>query len=113
MSSGDQVADGTATPVRHRPTVTLAALYGAGGSFVGSRVAERLGVPLLDREIPAAVAEITGLSEEAVNEVDEESPSATGRIFERLGHAGTVTGGTQASGDLGLQERRLRGFSPR
>lgn len=31
---------------------TLAALYGAGGSEIGPRVAERLGVPFLDREIP-------------------------------------------------------------
>jgi cytidylate kinase len=37
--------------------VTLSASYGAGGSYVGPRLAERLGVPLLDRAIPRAVAE--------------------------------------------------------
>lgn len=31
---------------QHPPVVTLASLYGAGGSVVGPRVAERLGVPL-------------------------------------------------------------------
>lgn len=38
------------------PVVTLASLFGAGGSVVGPRVAERLGVPFLDRAIPEAVA---------------------------------------------------------
>jgi cytidylate kinase len=37
--------------------VALSASYGAGGSRVGPGVAERLGVPFLDRAIPMAVAE--------------------------------------------------------
>ena len=36
--------------------VTISASYGAGGGFVGPRVAERLGVTFLDRAIPASVA---------------------------------------------------------
>jgi Cytidylate kinase-like family len=40
-----------------RTVVTLSASYGAGGSQVGPRLAERLGVPFLDRVIPTAVAE--------------------------------------------------------
>ncbi len=39
------------------PVVTLSASYGAGGSVVGPTLARRLGVPFLDRAIPAAVAE--------------------------------------------------------
>ena len=50
----------------HRPVVTLAALYGAGGSVGGPRVAERLDIPFLDREIPDAVVKETGLSKDAV-----------------------------------------------
>jgi len=42
---------------------------------VGPRVAERLSVPLLDREIPEDVARRTGLSEEAVADVDEKPRS--------------------------------------
>lgn len=38
------------------PVVTISASYGAGGGFVGPRVAERLGVTFLDRAIPASVA---------------------------------------------------------
>ncbi len=37
--------------------VTLSAPYGAGGSQVGPAVAERLGVPFVDRAIPTEVAE--------------------------------------------------------
>jgi cytidylate kinase len=36
--------------------VTISAPYGAGGSLVGPRLAQRLGVPFLDRAIPAAVS---------------------------------------------------------
>lgn len=37
--------------------VALSAAYGAGGSIVGPAVAERLGVPFVDRAIPLAVAD--------------------------------------------------------
>lgn len=37
--------------------VALSASYGAGGSVIGPALAERLGVPFLDRAIPLAVAD--------------------------------------------------------
>ena len=37
--------------------VTISATYGAGGALVGPEVAERLGVPFVDRAIPVAVAD--------------------------------------------------------
>ena len=37
--------------------VTISAAYGAGGSLIGPRVAERLGVGFLDRAIPVSVAD--------------------------------------------------------
>ena len=36
--------------------VTLSASYGAGGSQVGPRLADRLGVAFIDRVIPTTVA---------------------------------------------------------
>src|SRR5919204_518972 len=39
------------------PVVTISASYGAGGSQVGPRVAERLGVSFDDPAIPVVVAE--------------------------------------------------------
>jgi len=96
---------------KHRPVVTIAALYGAGGTVIGPRVAERLGVPHLDRAVPQAVARRTGLSEDAVADVDEEPRRLTERLVARLGRTSTMSGGTGgASERLDLQERRLRAF---
>ena len=39
------------------PVVTISASYGAGGSWVGPQVAERLGCRFVDRAIPVQVAE--------------------------------------------------------
>jgi cytidylate kinase len=43
-------------PLQRRPVVTISAPYGAGGSVVGPRLAQRLGVPFVDRAIPVAVS---------------------------------------------------------
>ena len=40
----------------HRPIVTLAAEHGAAGDLVAPRVADALGVPYLDRALPASLA---------------------------------------------------------
>jgi cytidylate kinase len=40
-----------------KPLVTISAAYGAGGSLVGPRLADRLGVAFLDRAIPVSVAD--------------------------------------------------------
>jgi cytidylate kinase len=96
---------------QRRPVVTVAALYGAGGSTVGPRVAERLGVPLLDREIPEDVARRTGLSEDAVAEVDEKPRSRMERLAETLGRASNITGDAEGSDERpDLQEHQLRGY---
>ncbi len=95
---------------RH-PVVTVAALYGAGGSVVGSRVAERLGVEFLDREIPEDVARRTDLSEEAVGGVDEKPRSRMERLAETLGRASNITGDAAGSNERpDLQEHQLRGY---
>jgi cytidylate kinase len=94
-----------------RPVVTIAALYGAGGSVVGPRVAERLGVPLLDREIPEEVARRTDLPEGAVSDIDEKPRSGLDRLVDTLGRASTLTGGGAGIDErLDLQERRLRAY---
>lgn len=94
---------------QHRPVVTLASLYGAGGSIVGPRVAERLGVPFLDRAIPDAVAKQAGIPEDAVADVDEQPRTAMERLVARLGRASTLSGGAGGSVErLDMQERDLR-----
>jgi cytidylate kinase len=46
-----------------RPIVTIAAEHGAWGDLVAPRVAEALGVPFLDRALPASLAAATEESE--------------------------------------------------
>ena len=93
----------------HRPVVTLAALFGAGGSVVGPRVAKRLGVPFLDRAIPEAVAKQTGLPEHAVADIDQQPRTRLERLTSALGRTATVSGGVGGSVErLDLQERDLR-----
>jgi cytidylate kinase len=76
-----------------KPVVTLAALYGAGESVIGPRVAERLGVSFLDREIPDALTQHSGSE----------------RLISLLGRAATISGGAGGAAEhLDLQERRLR-----
>jgi cytidylate kinase len=92
------------------PLVTLAALHGTEGSVVGPRVAERLGVEFLDRAISTAIAERTGLSEEAVVQVDDRPRRGVDRLVSNLAR---VTDATTATGRpverVDLEERRLRG----
>jgi cytidylate kinase len=92
------------------PLVTLAALHGTEGSVVGPQVAERLGVEFLDRAISSAIAERTGLSEEAVAVVDDRPRRGVDRLVSELAR---VTDATTATGRpverVDLEERRLRG----
>jgi cytidylate kinase len=89
--------------------VTLAALYGAGGGVVGPRVAERLGVPFLDRAIPRSVAERAGIDEASVAELDEEPRSRRSRLFDALGRASPPSGASGQLERLDLEGRRLHG----
>jgi hypothetical protein len=99
------------TAGRHRPLVTLAALYGSGGTVIGPRVADILGVPYLDRGIPEAVATRTGLSREAVADVDQEPRSGLDRLTASLGRLSTMGGATGGSVErLDLQERHVRAY---
>jgi hypothetical protein len=95
----------------HPPVVTVAALYGAGGSVIGPRVAERLGVAFLDREIPGAAARSAGVSDEAVADVDDTPRSGVDRLVATLSRAATTSGGAGGSDErLDLQEHRLRAY---
>jgi cytidylate kinase len=89
--------------------VTVAALYGAGGSVVGPRVAERLGVQFLDRAIPASVAERMGVREEVVTDYEEQSQSGFGRLIANLARVPAATPtGSEPVEILQLEERHMR-----
>jgi shikimate kinase len=62
-------------------SVTIAATFGAGGSVIGPAVAKRLGLPFVDRAIPASLVEkIRQPLEEALAD-DTEGGTAVGRVL--------------------------------
>lgn len=71
--------------------VALSASYGAGGSVVGPGLAERLGVPFVDRAIPARVAERLDVSVDDAAAHDEQAADS---FLDRLlrGFIGTDIG---------------------
>jgi hypothetical protein len=76
--------------------VALSAAYGAGGSRVGPALAERLGVPFLDRAIPLAVAERLDVPLDDATAHDD--PPRSGRLERLL--RGFVGGDTLAPGPV-------------
>ena len=95
-------------PERLPAVVTIAALYGAGGSRIGPRVAEQLGVQFLDRAIPSSVAKRAGLPERAFAEVDERPQSRSQRLLAVLARASPPSGASGQVERVDLEERRLR-----
>ncbi len=93
-----------------RPLVTIAALYGAGGSVIGPRVAARLGVAFMGREIPALAARRSGEPPEAVAEVAEGQRPRAERLTAALGRARIIGAAVARSSAEPLEatERRLR-----
>src|SRR4051812_30123848 len=89
--------------------VTIAALYGAGGARIAAQVAERLGVPFLDRAIPAAVAKRAGLTDDALAEFDEVPRTRSQRLLASLSRAAPPTSVSGEAETVDLQHRRIRG----
>ena len=74
--------------------IALSASYGAGGSVVGPRVAQRLGVPFVDRAIPTKVAEQLAVPLSHALAHDEN----IGGVFERMLKHLAPLSGAYASG---------------
>ena len=66
------------------PVVTVSASYGAGGSWVGPEVAERLGCRFIDRAIPVQVAERLAVPVEHAQAHDEAAAPPFTRLLARL-----------------------------
>jgi cytidylate kinase len=99
----------SSAPADRPPVVTLAALHGTGGSVVGPRVAERLGVEFLDRAISSAIAERAGLTEEAVEAVEDRPRRRVDRLVSNLARVGDATTATGRPVErVDLEEGRLR-----
>jgi cytidylate kinase len=78
-----------------RPVVTIAAEHGAWGDLVAPRVADALGVPFLDRALPASLAA-------AVEESERQSP-----LVGRLARASTMLA-SQPVERIDREEARIR-----
>ncbi|PSK86267.1 cytidylate kinase [Murinocardiopsis flavida] len=74
--------------------VTISATFGSGGSVIGPAVAERLGVPFLDRAIPGEVARDIGCSLEDVLEHDDRAPTGFDRLLASAARLPSVTMGS-------------------
>ena len=73
-------------------SVTIAATYGAGGSVIARAVAEQLGLPLIDRAIPSALAEQLDERLRAALADDAYHAGAVSRLLVKaLGHGGLPT----------------------
>ncbi|MQA84688.1 MAG: cytidylate kinase-like family protein [Streptosporangiales bacterium] len=73
--------------------VTVSATYGTGGSVVGPAVAERLGVPFVDRAIPATVATEIGVPLEEALAHDDRAAHGLGRLLASAARLPSVTFG--------------------
>ncbi|MFG1942379.1 AAA family ATPase [Nonomuraea sp. NPDC048826] len=73
--------------------VTLSATYGTSGHEIGPAVAERLGVPFVDRAIAGAVAEELGCSLEEALAYDDRAESGLGWLLSGAMRLPTVTFG--------------------
>ena len=72
--------------------VTLSASFGAGGSVVGPRVAELLGITFLDRAIPTEVARRLAVPLDEVAAHDDRSEHGLGALLLQLGRLPTLAG---------------------
>jgi cytidylate kinase len=64
--------------------VTISAAYGAGGSWIGPEVAERLDYRFVDRAIPVQVAERLGVPQDQAEAHDEAAASRVSQLLARL-----------------------------
>lgn len=90
------------------PLVTLSAAYGAGGSRLGPELAERLGVPFLDRAIPAAVAQRLAVPLEEAEVHDQSVGSLLSRMVLRLAPMGQAFGAAPTTSFDPLDEDAYR-----
>lgn len=95
-------------PAPARPLVTISSAYGAGGSVVAPALAERLGVPFLDRAIPVTVAE--RLAAPLGQAVAAEDPApGLGRLLARFAQLAILPGlGAGTGGRAGPREEDFR-----
>jgi cytidylate kinase len=74
--------------------ITISASYGAGGSEVGPLLAQRLGIPFLDRAIPREVSDRLAVPLEAALAREEPPAGVVDRLLSQLALAGFAMSGS-------------------
>lgn len=90
--------------------VTISATYGAGGSVIAPRLAERLGVPFIDRLLSADMSQQVARSQEGLAHGEQET-TPTGRFlsyFARAANVGAVMTPDIAVPDPVLDDEAIR-----
>ena len=72
--------------------VAISAAFGAGGSIVGPRLAERLGLPFVDRAIPAADASALAIPLEEALGHDDRTSHGVVRVLAKMSRATSLYG---------------------
>src|SRR5258708_13662330 len=94
-------------------TVTIAATFGSGGSFIGPAVAKRLKLPFVDRAIPTSLVEKIHEPLVAALADDSERGSAVGRVLNSaLNYSGLWVGVPIADPELGVSPVVARTEAP-
>ena len=89
--------------------VAISATFGAGGSIVGPRLAERLGLPFVDRAIPAAVASALAIPLEEALSHDDRTSRGVVRVLAEMSRATSLYGvQLLEAGDAGGDEDLLK-----
>lgn len=90
MSTDPAVSTPSASP----RAITISASYGAGGSEVGPLLAQRLGVPFLDRAIPRQVSDRLAVPLEEALAREEPPAGVMARLLSQLAPAAFAMSGT-------------------
>jgi cytidylate kinase len=93
--------------------VTISAAYGAGGSVVGPRLADRLHVPFVDRAIPAAVSARLAVPLDEALAREELSQGTLGRLIAHLTPATLAVHGVPVSPELAQDDQTFRAATER
>jgi cytidylate kinase len=88
--------------------ITISASYGAGGSEVGPLLAERLGVPFVDRAIPAAVSNRLSVSLDEALAREEPPHGALSRLISHLAPATLAVYGGHVAPELIQNDETFR-----
>jgi MFS family permease len=89
--------------------VAISASFGAGGSVVGPRLAERLGLPFVDRAIPVAVAAALAIPLEEALSHDDRTSHGIVRVLAKMSRAISLHGVQLLdSGDAAGDEKLLK-----